>query len=122
MKGVSGAWCVVGCRFDDPTRVAYSFLGFIPGTQTLRLDSAGLTIRKIRRTNAYPWSEITALEVVRLNEGTSLVCFWHGPKREARQRRDRVFLPETYEMEVAELAALLNAYRERTLEPSQRGP
>jgi hypothetical protein len=102
--------------------VGYSFLGFIPGTHTLRLDAAGLTIRKIRGTNTYPWSEITPFEVFRLDEDRSLVCFWHGPGRDARQRRDRVFLPDTYEMDAAELAGLLNAYRERALEPSRAGP
>jgi hypothetical protein len=40
----------------------------------------------------------------------------------APERRDRVFLPERYDMDAAELAALLNAYRERALGPSRAGP
>ena len=106
------------------------FWANLPNRNILRLDPSGLAYRRQGRRHAWPWKDVSVFEYHRLMDKTlpmrrRVVTFTApGNDRTWRRLRRRCGLPkappavvieEIYDTPIEEIAATLNAYRERAL-------
>jgi hypothetical protein len=106
---------------------AVAVLQFIPGASYLYLGPDGFAMCSFRRIHTYRWSDveyftvgvISSNKMVMFNFSPSYVQ--HGKMRTVSRALagHECALPDTYGMKAEELAALLNAYRDRFIEQGE---
>jgi hypothetical protein len=93
----------------------------LPGSAYLKLDPAGFTFCSLFRPHFTPWSEVEPFAVGRV--GTRLLVVFNFSEAHRGQKYLRkvssaisgyeAALPDTYRLKAADLAALMNDWRQR---------
>jgi hypothetical protein len=106
--------------------VVVACLSFLPGSGSLKLDSAGFTVCSLFRRHSYRWYEVDSFEVGRLLRvmGQKVVVFnfskLYRGHESLRKFNSRIVgyegaMADNYGMSVDKLAATLNEWRQRAV-------